>query len=104
LGATAELGAADGPFAVMDLGGGSTELVLGTDDVESAVSLDIGSVRLTERHMPVETPDEEQIRTAVAGVDAQLDQAAQIVDCSALRTFFCVAGTVTAVYLGLLTR
>jgi exopolyphosphatase/guanosine-5'-triphosphate,3'-diphosphate pyrophosphatase len=102
LGATAELGAADGPFVVMDLGGGSTELVLGTDDVESAVSLDIGSVRLTERHMPVETPDEEQIRTAVADIDAQLDQAAQIVDFSAPRTLIGVAGTVTTVTAGIL--
>ncbi|UVI37283.1 Ppx/GppA phosphatase family protein [Brevibacterium spongiae] len=102
LGATANLGAADGPFVVMDLGGGSTELVLGQDDVDAAVSMDIGSVRLTERHMPVETPDENQIRSAITEIDAQLDQAAQVVDFSAPRTFIGVAGTVTTITAGVL--
>lgn len=102
LGATANLNAADGPFMVMDLGGGSTELVLGTADVESAVSMDIGSVRLTERHMPVATPDEAQIQNAIADIDGQLDQAAQVVDFSAPRTFIGVAGTITTVTAGVL--
>ncbi len=102
LGATAHLGAADGPFVVMDLGGGSTELVLGQDEVDAAVSMDIGSVRLTERHMPVETPSEDQIQAAIADIDAQLDQAAQIVDFSAPRTFIGVAGTVTTITAGIL--
>ncbi|MGC2942379.1 MULTISPECIES: Ppx/GppA phosphatase family protein [unclassified Brevibacterium] len=102
LGATADLGAADGPFVVMDLGGGSTELVLGQDDVEAAVSMDIGSVRLTERHMPVETPSEDQIQAALTDIDGQLDQAAQIVDFSVPRTFIGVAGTVTTITAGIL--
>lgn len=102
LGATANLAAADGPFVVMDLGGGSTELVLGQDDVEAAVSMDIGSVRLTERHMPVEIPDEEQIGSASTEIDDQLDQAAQIIDFSAPRTFIGVAGTVTTITAGVL--
>ena len=102
LGATADLPAEAGPFLVMDLGGGSTELVLGTRDVEAAVSMDIGSVRLTERHMPVETPNDEQIRTALTDIDAQLDQAAQVVDFAAPRTFIGVAGTVTTITAGVL--
>src|SRR5699024_10642455 len=100
--ATAELGAPDGPSAAMYRGGGSTAVVLGADADEPHVSLHLPPVRLTERHMPVETPDEEQIRTAVADIDAQLDQAAQIVDFSAPRTFIGVAGTVTTVTAGIL--
>jgi exopolyphosphatase/guanosine-5'-triphosphate,3'-diphosphate pyrophosphatase len=72
------------------------------DDVQAAVSMDIGSVRLTERHMPVETPAEEQIQAALTDIDAQLDQAAQIVDFSAPRTFIGVAGTVTTITAGIL--
>ncbi|MGO1290672.1 Ppx/GppA phosphatase family protein [Brevibacterium linens] len=102
LGATAGLTDADGPYVVMDLGGGSTELVLGHDDVRAAVSMDIGSVRLTERHMPVETPDDAQIQAALADIDGQLDQAARIVDFSAPRTFIGVAGTVITITAGIL--
>ena len=102
LGATARLEDADGPYVVMDLGGGSTELVLGHDDVQAAVSMDIGSVRLTERHMPVETPSEDQIQAALTDIDGQLDQAAKIVDFSVPRTFIGVAGTVTTITAGIL--
>ena len=102
LGATARLEDADGPYVVMDLGGGSTELVLGHDDVQAAVSMDIGSVRLTERHMPVETPSEDQIQAALTDIDGQLDKAAKIVDFSAPRTFIGVAGTVTTITAGIL--
>ena len=102
LGATARLEDADGPYVVMDLGGGSTELVLGHDDVQAAVSMDIGSVRLTERHMPVETPSEDQIQAALTDIDGQLDQAAKIVDFSVPRTFIGAAGTVTTITAGIL--
>ncbi len=102
LGATVGLTDADGPYVVMDLGGGSTELVLGRDDVQAAVSMDIGSVRLTERHMPVETPSQDQIQAALADIDGQLDQAARIVDFAAPRTLIGVAGTVTTITAGIL--
>ena len=102
LGATARLEDADGPYVVMDLVGGSTELVLCHDDVQAAVSMDIGSVRLTERHMPVETPSEDQIQAALTDIDGQLDQAAKIVDFSVPRTFIGVAGTVTTITAGIL--
>ncbi len=102
LGATAGRGADEGPFLVMDLGGGSTELVLGTGDVEAAVSMDIGSVRLTERHMASDQPDGEQIRAAVTDIDTHLDEAAEVVDLGAARTFIGVAGTVTTLTAGIL--
>ncbi len=102
LGATVGRRADAGPFMVMDLGGGSTELVLGTSGVEAAVSMDIGSVRLTERHMPSERPDSEQISAAVADIETHLDQAAEILDFSAPRTFIGVAGTVTTLTAGIL--
>lgn len=102
LGATAGRSPNEGPFLVMDLGGGSTELVLGTSDVEAAVSMDIGSVRLTERHMSTDQPDGEQVRAAVTDIDAHLDRAAEVVDLSAARTFIGVAGTVTTLTAGIL--
>ena len=102
LGATVGHGADSGPFLVMDLGGGSTELVLGTEEVTSAVSMDIGSVRLTERHMSVEIPDQEQIQAAIDDIAGNLDKAAEIVDFSAPRTLIGVAGTVTTLTAGIL--
>jgi exopolyphosphatase/guanosine-5'-triphosphate,3'-diphosphate pyrophosphatase len=56
-GATRDLDAAAGPFLVVDVGGGSTELVLGTEQVEAALSVDVGCVRLTERHLRSDPPD-----------------------------------------------
>ena len=102
LGATVGRGADSGPFLVMDLGGGSTELVLGTHEVTSAVSMDIGSVRLTERHMSVEVPDQDQIQAAIDDIEGNLDKAAEIVDLRAPRTLIGVAGTVTTLTAGIL--
>ncbi|GAA1866335.1 Ppx/GppA phosphatase family protein [Brevibacterium marinum] len=102
LGATAGHGLDSGPFIVMDLGGGSTELVLGTRDVTSAVSMDIGSVRLTERHMSADVPDQGQIQAAIADIDGHLDKAAEAVDLAAPRTMIGVAGTVTTLTAGIL--
>lgn len=102
LGATVGHSADSGPFLVMDLGGGSTELVLGTAGVTSAVSMDIGSVRLTERHMSVDVPDRTQILAAIDDIDVHLDKAAEIVDLSAPRTMIGVAGTVTTLTAGIL--
>ena len=102
LGATVGRSADSGPFLVMDLGGGSTELVLGTESVTSAVSMDIGSVRLTERHMSVDVPDQAQIQAAIDDIDANLDKAAEIVNLAAPRTMIGVAGTVTTLTAGIL--
>lgn len=81
---------------VVDLGGGSTELVLGTGEPRAAISLDVGSVRITERHLAGGvTPDAEA--AARAEVRALLDEAADAVDLSAPERIVGLAGTVTTV-------
>ncbi len=55
-GATLGLDSSDGPFLIIDLGGGSTEFVLGTDRPEQAISLQMGCVRMTERHLHSDPP------------------------------------------------
>jgi exopolyphosphatase/guanosine-5'-triphosphate,3'-diphosphate pyrophosphatase len=71
-GATSELVAAgaQGPFLVVDLGGGSTEFALGRTGVQAACSLDIGCVRITERHLAGDPPTPAQIAAATADVEA----------------------------------
>lgn len=87
----------EAPYLVMDLGGGSTELVLGTDTVEQAFSMDIGSVRLTERHIRTDPPTESEIAAAVRDIDAAFDEAAGVVDVARARTLVGVAGTITTI-------
>ena len=60
------------PYLVVDIGGGSTEFVLGTSDVEAARSVDIGCVRMTERHLRGDPPAPDQVAGAVADIDAAL--------------------------------
>ncbi len=67
--------APDHPVLVVDIGGGSTELVLGTDQPQAATSMDIGSVRLHERHLHDDPPTAEQVAACVADIDAALDAA-----------------------------
>ena len=95
-GATRSLAAGlESPYLVLDIGGGSTELILGTAEGEvlEAHSLDIGSVRLTERHLVDDPPSREQIERAVADVDAALDGCR--VDPMAAEAVIGVAGTIT---------
>ena len=94
------------PLAVVDIGGGSTEVVLGASgNVEAARSLDIGSVRVTERLMPSDPPTESERAAATAFVDEALDTLPSYgVRLGEARTLVGVAGTVTtmaAVLLGL---
>ena len=95
-GATNGLSGVESPYLVADIGGGSTELILGDDyGVEAAQSLDMGSVRMTERHLhsdPV-TPDE--LAAATADIDSLLE--ATIVPLDRARTLIGLAGTVTTV-------
>ncbi|MER8182926.1 Ppx/GppA phosphatase family protein [Kitasatospora sp. NPDC094015] len=100
LGATKELAGSDlpAPYLVFDLGGGSTEFVLGAEDVQAARSVNIGCVRMTERHFaPAELPTLGQISRAKADIKAALDQAAESVPLDAAATLVGVAGTVTTV-------
>ncbi|WP_307860960.1 Ppx/GppA phosphatase family protein [Cellulomonas wangleii] len=85
----------DGPFLVVDLGGGSTELVLGTGAPEAAVSMDVGSVRLTERHLHDDPPTAAQVAAADADVHAALDAAAAVVPLGRTVTLVGLAGSVT---------
>ncbi|MDR3202351.1 MAG: Ppx/GppA family phosphatase [Bifidobacteriaceae bacterium] len=84
------------PFLVADLGGGSTELVLGAGRVEAAWSMDVGCVRMTERRLPSDPPTEAQLAAAAADVDQALDRAGQAIDFSRTGTLVGVAGTVTS--------
>src|SRR3546814_76436 len=61
------------PVLVLDIGGGSTELILGTDTPQREHSMDIGSVRMHERHLHSEPPTAAQIAAAIADIDAHLD-------------------------------
>jgi exopolyphosphatase/guanosine-5'-triphosphate,3'-diphosphate pyrophosphatase len=85
------------PFLVVDLGGGSTELVAGRDQAEAAFSMDVGCVRITERHLRSDPPTPAQVRAAVADVDAVLDRAARHVPLGAAATLVGVAGSITTV-------
>lgn len=102
LGATADLDAADGPFLVFDLGGGSTEFVYGTGgregEVEAALSVDVGCVRLTERFLQQDPPAPEDLTAAISYTDAWLDDVARAIPRAAdARTVIGLAGTVTTI-------
>lgn len=88
------------PVLVIDVGGGSTELILGEDRPTASHSMDIGSVRLTERHLHSDPPTPAEVAACVADIDAQLD--ACPVDAAAGATVVGVAGTFTSVAAGVL--
>ena len=96
-GATRALPPEDGPFLVADIGGGSTELVLGASSVQAARSVDVGCVRLTERHLHDDPPTAAQVAAAEADVDAALDLVREVVPVAQARTFLGLAGSVTTV-------
>ena len=121
-GATAELAGAVGgpgplpqpPYLVVDIGGGSTEFVLGplppggngaaTGTDIAGISVDIGCVRLTERHLRSDPPTLAQVRAASADIDAALERVAGAVAVRSANTLVGLAGsvtTVTAIALGL---
>ena len=86
-----------GPYLVVDLGGGSTEFVRGTDDVEQARSVDVGCVRMTERHLRSDPPTSTEIAAAVLDVEAAVDQAAEVVDFQGISALVGLAGSVTTI-------
>ncbi|MBT0770526.1 Ppx/GppA family phosphatase [Kineosporia sp. J2-2] len=85
------------PFLVVDLGGGSTEFVLGEKTVESALSVNIGCVRMTERHLRGDPPTASEVAAATADIDAALAQVAEKVHLEQARTLVGVAGSITTV-------
>ncbi|MEZ5095780.1 MAG: exopolyphosphatase [Nocardioides sp.] len=94
------------PVLVVDIGGGSTELVLGgrgadgVGEIGQAVSLDAGSVRMYERHLHSDPASSEEIAACAADVDALLDGAG--VDLAAARTVVGVAGSFLTITAGVL--
>ena len=100
-GATAELAAGPdpGPFLVADIGGGSTEFVLGEAGGTPAhfISVNIGCVRMTERHLHGDPPTDREVAAAVADIDAALDTVAAAVPVREARTLIGLAGSVTTV-------
>lgn len=100
LGATGDLRSRQhsaSPYLVCDLGGGSTELVLGDHEVVAARSVDVGCVRLHERHALSDPPTPSQVEAVVADVRAALDVVAAEVPLERAHTLVGVAGTVTTV-------
>jgi exopolyphosphatase / guanosine-5'-triphosphate,3'-diphosphate pyrophosphatase len=95
-GATLGLAQSDGPFLVIDLGGGSTEFVLGTDRPEAAISLQMGCVRMTERHLHGDPPTVEQVRACEDDVRRELARVRAVIDVTKARSVIGLAGTVTA--------
>ncbi|TDE18892.1 Ppx/GppA phosphatase family protein [Actinomadura sp. 6K520] len=98
-GATRELAALRParPYLVVDIGGGSTEFVLGTTSADAARSTDIGCVRMTERHLRDDPPTPLQISGAAADIDAALASVRETVPVDEARTLVGLAGSVTTV-------
>jgi exopolyphosphatase/guanosine-5'-triphosphate,3'-diphosphate pyrophosphatase len=104
-GATRELTGGHGlrpPYLVVDIGGGSTEFVLGDRQVTAARSVDVGCVRMTERHLVhdgvlADPPDAGRIAAMTADIDAALDEAARTVPLERAGTLVGLAGSVTTV-------
>ncbi|MCX5111510.1 Ppx/GppA family phosphatase [Streptomyces sp. NBC_00378] len=104
-GATKELAGRDHlakPYLVVDIGGGSTEFVVGDDHVRAARSVDIGCVRMTERHLVrdgvvTDPPTDAQVAAIRADIDAALDLAGESVPITGAATLVGLAGTVTTV-------
>lgn len=104
-GATRELAGRDDlatPYLVVDIGGGSTEFVVGADRVRAARSVDVGCVRMTERHLVrdgvvTDPPTAEQVAAMRADIEAALDLAEETVPLREARTLVGLAGSVTTI-------
>ena len=96
-GAIQDLDPSQGPFLVVDIGGGSTEFVFGTTSVESARSVNIGCVRMSERHFANDPATTEQVELARKDIQAAIAIAAAEVPITKAKTLVAVAGTATTV-------
>jgi exopolyphosphatase/guanosine-5'-triphosphate,3'-diphosphate pyrophosphatase len=85
------------PFLIVDIGGGSTEFVTGIDGVDHAISMDIGCVRMTERHLHSDPPTAAEIAAATADITAAVETALVAVPGRGAHTLVGLAGTVTTV-------
>ena len=96
-GAIKDLDPSNGPFLVVDIGGGSTEFVFGTSTVEAARSVNIGCVRMSERHFANDPATPEQIELARTDIKAAIAIAAAVVPITKAKTLVAVAGTATTI-------
>ena len=96
-GATKDLPNSISPFLVIDIGGGSTEFVLGAQKVAQAKSVNIGCVRMSERHFKSDPATQSEIESARKDIQSAINQAAQVVDIKAAKSLIAVAGTATTV-------
>jgi exopolyphosphatase / guanosine-5'-triphosphate,3'-diphosphate pyrophosphatase len=97
-GATGDLDPARGPFLIVDIGGGSTEFIVGTDEVDGVISVDVGCVRLTEKFLLHDPPQPEELTACISFADAYFDDVVREVPAVAdARTLVGVAGTITTV-------
>lgn len=96
LGALEGVPASEGPFLVIDIGGGSTELVLGAIAPEALISVDMGCVRMTERHLKSDPPARSEIDACVADVRSELVAVKRAIDVPRARKVIGLAGTITA--------
>jgi exopolyphosphatase / guanosine-5'-triphosphate,3'-diphosphate pyrophosphatase len=86
------------PFLVVDIGGGSTEFVTpdaASDGGLAAISVNVGCVRLTERHLHDDPPTADQVAAAASDIDAALATVAQAIPVTGARTLVGLAGSVT---------
>jgi exopolyphosphatase/guanosine-5'-triphosphate,3'-diphosphate pyrophosphatase len=97
-GATAELDPAEGPFLVVDIGGGSTEFAVGTTEPEGVLSVDIGCVRLTEKFLHHDPPSPEELSQVISVARDYLeDVAREIPAAQEAKRLVGLAGTVSTV-------
>ena len=96
-GATRAAPSEEAPYLVVDIGGGSTEFVFGREKVEKAKSVNIGCVRMSERHFQSDPPSAAEIAAATKDIRAAIAEAAALVPITSARTLIAVAGTATTV-------
>ena len=96
-GATREFQGRSAPYLVIDIGGGSTEFVFGSEKVQAAKSQNIGCVRMSERHFKAIPPRREEIERAIADIDEAIRGASDVVPIRDAVTLIAVAGTATTV-------
>jgi exopolyphosphatase/guanosine-5'-triphosphate,3'-diphosphate pyrophosphatase len=94
-GATSGVDANKGPFLVVDIGGGSTEFILGSTAPEALISVNIGCVRLTERHLHTDPPTPAELEASLADVRGELLRVREVIDVGRARRMLGLAGTIT---------
>jgi exopolyphosphatase / guanosine-5'-triphosphate,3'-diphosphate pyrophosphatase len=104
-GALSDLDPADGPFLVVDIGGGSTEFIVGRDAPLGMLSVDLGCVRVTEKYLHHDPPQPEELANAIGIVHDALDDVTRavpgVVDVPRLIGLAGTVTTVAAIEIGL---